>query len=98
MGPLGFLTRVILGSAVAAAGVLTMALVILLALSADHRSPFEEYGALAGAVLAFGGLAVVAAAAFTGLLRRRRWRWIAQGAMWLMLVAIGWSYWPQAGD
>jgi len=98
MGPLGFLTRVILGSAVAAAGVLTMALVIFLAVSTDHRSPFEGYGALVGAVLVFGGLAAVAAAALTGLQRRRRWRWIAQGAMWLMLVAIGWSYWPQAGD
>lgn len=96
MGPLGFLTRVILGSAVSVAGVLTMVLVILLAVSEAPRSLRGEW-ALVRAVLLFWALAAVAAAAFAGLQNRRRWRWVAQGAMWLMLVAIGWSYWPQAG-
>lgn len=98
MGQLGFLTRVILGSAVAAAGVLTVALVVFLAVSIDHRALLEGYRALLGAVLVFAGLAAVAAAAFAGLQQRRRWRWIAQAAMWLTLVAIGWFYWPQAVD
>ena len=97
MGPLGFLTGVVLGSAVSVAGVLTMVMVIFLAVSGDHPSLLEEYGSLVRAVLLFGALAAVAATAFIGLQKKRRWRWIAQGSMWLVLVAIGWSYWPRGG-
>lgn len=95
MGPLGFLTGVILGSAASIAGVLVMVLVIFLAASGEHPSLLEEYASLLRAVLLFGALAAVAAAAFLGLQKGRRWRWIAQGSMWLMLLAIGWSYWPR---
>ncbi len=97
MGPPGFLTRVVLGSAASIAGVLAMVMVILLAVSGDHPPVLEEYGSLVRAVLLFGALAAAAGIAFTGLQKKRRWRWMAQGWMWLMLVAMGWFYWPRGG-
>ena len=94
MGPLGFLTGVVLGSAVSIAVVLVMVLVMFLAVSSDHPALLEEYRPLVRAVILFGLLAVVAGAAFVGLQRRRSWRWAAQGLMWAALAAIAWSYWP----
>lgn len=96
MGPLGFLTGVVLGSAASIAAVLLMVLVIFLAVSSDHPSLLEEYRPLVRAVGLFAVLAIVAGAAFVGLQRRRRWRWAAQGMMWATLAAIAWSYWPSS--
>jgi len=94
MGPLGFLTGVVLGSAASIAAVLLMVLVIFLVVSSDHPSLLEEYRPLVRAVILFGLLAVVAGAAFVGLQKHRTWRWAAQGLMWATLAAIAWSYWP----
>lgn len=94
MGPLGFLTGVVLGSAVSISGVLAMVLVMFLLVSSDHPSLDQEYGPLVRAIVMFGVLAAVAGAAFLGLQKHHRWRWLAQGAMWATLVAIAWSYWP----
>ncbi len=94
MGPLGFLTGVVLGSAASIAAVLMMVLVIFLAVSSDHPSLLEEYRPLVRAVILFGLLAVVAGVAFVGLQKHRAWRWAAQGVMWATLAAIAWSYWP----
>lgn len=97
MGPLGFLTGIVLGSAASIAAVLVMVMVIFLAVSADHPALLDEYRPLLRAVLLFGVLAAVAGAAFIGLQKRRSWRWAAQGLMWAMLAGIAWSYWPGAG-
>ena len=94
MGPLAFLTGVVLGSAVSIAGVLAMVLVVFLAVSSDHPALLQEYAPLLRAILLFGILAIVAGAAFTGLQRNRSWRWPAQVAMWATLAGIAWSYWP----
>jgi hypothetical protein len=94
MGPLGFLTGVVLGSAVSIAGVLAMVLIVFLAVSSDHPALVQEYGPLLRAVVLFAVLAGVAGLAFTGLQTNRPWRWAAQGAMWATLAAIAWSYWP----
>ena len=94
MGPLGFLTGVVLGSAASISAVLAMVLVMFLLVSSDHPALVQEYRPLVHAVILFGLLAVVAGLAFFGLQKRRRWRWLAQGAMWASLAAIAWSYWP----
>jgi len=91
---LGFLTGVVLGSAVSISGVLAMVLVMFLVVSSDHPALVQEYAPLVRAVVLFALLAAVAGAAFVGLQKRRRWRWAAQGAMWVTLAAIAWSYWP----
>lgn len=94
MRPLGFLTGVVLGSAASIALVLLMVAVVF-AFSAHARPAIgEEYADLLATAGVFGTLAAAAGAAFVGLQRNRHWRWIAQGAMWLLLAAIGWYYWP----
>jgi hypothetical protein len=94
LGPLGFLTGVVLGSAASISGVLAMVLVMFLVVSSEHPSLVQEYAPLVRAIVLFGLLAAVAGVAFVGLQKRRPWRWVAQGAMWAGLVAIAWSYWP----
>jgi hypothetical protein len=96
MGPLGFLTGVVLGSAVAIAGVLAMVLVVFLAVSSDHPALLEEYAPLLRGIVLFGILAAVGGTAFVGLQKNRAWRWAAQGLMWATLAAIAWSYWPSS--
>jgi hypothetical protein len=91
---LGFLTGVVLGSAVSISGVLTMVLVMFLVVSSDHPSLVQEYAPLVRAIVLFAVLAAVAGVAFVGLQKRRPWRWVAQGVMWASLAAIAWSYWP----
>lgn len=94
MGPLGFLTGVVLGSAASISGVLAMVLVVFLVVSSDHPALLQEYAPLVRAIVLFGILAAVAGVAFVGLQKGRSWRWIAQGAMWTTLALIAWSYWP----
>jgi hypothetical protein len=94
MGPLGFLTGVVLGSAASIALVLLMVLVIF-ALSAGAQAALaREYPGLLAAAALFALLAAVSGVAFAGLQRERPWRWFAQAAMWLVLGAIAWHYWP----
>lgn len=94
MGPLGFLTGVVLGSSASIALVLVM-VVVIFALSGNSHAPVvREYPGLLFTAGLFALLAALSAAAFLGLQRERRWRWFAQAAMWLALAAIGWYYWP----
>ena len=94
MGPLGFLTGVVLGSAVSIAAVLAM-VVVIFAVSAAAGPPIErEYPALLATAGLFTALAAIAGTAFAGLLQQRPWRWLAQAAMWLALALLGWHYWP----
>lgn len=94
MGPLGFLTGVVLGSAASISGVLAMVLIVFLVVSSDHPALLQEYAPLVRAVLLFGVLAAISGLAFVGLQKNRPWRWLAQAAMWAALAGIAWSYWP----
>ena len=96
MGPLGFLTGVVLGSAASISGVLAMVLIVFLVVSSDHPALLQEYAPLIRAVLLFGVLAAISGLAFVGLQKNRSWRWLAQAAMWATLAGIAWSYWPSA--
>ncbi len=95
MGPLGFLTGVVLGSAASIALVLAMVVVIFALSSGAQPAIDAEYPALLATAGRFAVLAGIAGAAFAGLQRRLPWRWYAQAAMWLMLAMLGWYYWPQ---
>lgn len=95
MGPLGFITGVVLGSAASISAVLAMVLVVFLVAASDHPTMVGEYRPLVVAVIQFGILAIVAGIAFAAWQRGHRWRWQAQGAMWLLLAVIAFSYWPQ---
>jgi hypothetical protein len=94
MGPLGFLTGIVLGSAASIALVLVM-VVVIFALSAGSQAAIgREYPELLATAALFAMLAAVSGAAFVGLQRERPWRWLAQAAMWLALGGIAWYYWP----
>src|SRR5688572_2159037 len=94
MRPLGFLTGVVLGSAASIALVLLMIAVVFAFSVREQPSIRSEYPDLLASAGLFGALAATAAAAFVGLQRGRPWRWLAQSAMWLLLLAIAWYYWP----
>jgi hypothetical protein len=95
MGPLGFLTGVVLGSAVSIALVLAMVVVIFALSPGAGPAIGTEYPRLLVTAGLFAVLAALAGAAFAGLQRKRPWRWYAQAAMWLALALLGWYYWPQ---
>lgn len=95
MGPLGFLTGVVLGSAASIALVLAMVVVIFALSSGSQSAIGAEYPRLLATAGLFAVLAGIAGAAFAGLQRRLPWRWYAQVAMWLALAMLGWYYWPQ---
>jgi len=95
MGPLGFLTGVVLGSAASIALVLAMVVVIFALSSGTQAAIGAEYPSLLATAGLFTVLAGIAGAAFAGLQRQKPWRWHAQAIMWLTLVMLGWHYWPQ---
>src|SRR5262245_5623356 len=94
MRPLGFLTGVVLGSAASIALVLLMVAVVFAVSAGDHALVGAEPPGLLAATGLFTVLAAAAGAAFIGLQRERPWRWLAQAAMWVVLAAIAWYYWP----
>ncbi len=96
MGPLGFLTGIVLGSAASIALVLVMVVVIFALTAGSQPAIGREYPDLLATAGLFALLAAVAGTAFIGLQRERSWRWIAQAALWLALSGIGWYYWPGA--
>jgi hypothetical protein len=97
MGPLGFLTGIVLGSAASIALVLGMVVVIFTLTAGAQAAIGREYPELLATAGLFALLAAVSGAALIGLQRDRPWRWIAQAAMWLALCGIAWYYWPGSG-
>jgi hypothetical protein len=94
MRPLGFLTGVVLGSAASIALVLLMVAVVFAFSVAGQSAVGAEYPELLVAAGLFAVLAAAAGAAFVGLQQERPWRWLAQAAMWIVLAAVAWYYWP----
>lgn len=97
MRPLGFLTGVVLGSAASIALVLLMVVAVFAFSAGGAPAIAHEYPGLLASAGLFGVLAAAAGTAFLGLLRERPWRFAAQAAMWILLAAIAWYYWPAGG-
>lgn len=97
MRPLGFLTGVVLGSAASISLVLLMVVAVFAFSPGGGPAAAGEYPKLLASAGLFGLLAAASAAAFVGVQRERPWRLAAQAAMWLLLAAIAWYYWPQGG-
>jgi hypothetical protein len=94
MRPLGFLTGVVLGSAASISLVLLMVVAVFAFSAGGTPEISDEYPGLLKSAGLFALLAAAAGAAFIGEQRERPWRLAAQGAMWLLLAAIAWHYWP----
>lgn len=97
MSPLAFLTGVVLGSAASISLVLAMVVVIFAFTAGVQPVVGQEYPGLLAAAGLFAMLAVASGLAFVGLQRHRRWRWLAQGAMWIALLLIVLYYLPGTG-
>jgi hypothetical protein len=94
MRPLGFLTGIVLGSAASIALVLALVAAVFAFTAGSQPAVGDEWPGLLVSAGLFAVLASAAAAAFAGLQRERPWRHAAQAAMWLLLAAIAWYYWP----
>jgi hypothetical protein len=94
MRPLTVVNAIILGSAAAITFGLTAVLIIYLFLKGRHPELAQEFGPLLRSAGLFALLTLVSGVSFMAMIKTLRWRWLAQGAMWLTVLAIGVLYWP----
>jgi hypothetical protein len=94
MRPLTVINALVLGSAAAITFGLTGVLVIYIILKDRHPQLAQEFGPLLLSSGQFAVLTIVSAVSFRATFKNLRWRWIAQGAMWCTVIAIGMLYWP----
>lgn len=92
MRPLTVVNAIVLGSASAITFGLTAVLIIYLILLDRHPQLAQELGPLMRSAGQFAVLTVVSGASMLAMLKTLRWRWVAQAAMWLTVIAIGASY------
>jgi hypothetical protein len=93
--PLAVINAIVFGSAAAISFGLCAVLAIFLILRGRHPEFDDELVPLMRSSAWFVCLAVVAGASLLGVLRARRWRWLAFGGMWATVVLIGVFYWPK---
>lgn len=94
MRPLTIITGVVLGSSASITLGLAVVMLIFFLSGLDEPRIQEEFEPLLGSVGLFAILTVLSAASFIALLKERSWRWYAQIAMWVALILIARSYWP----
>ena len=95
MRPLAVLNAIVFGSAAAITFGLGGVLVIFLVLQGQYPQMRAEFPVLVRSSALFALLAGVSGASLFGLLKGRRWRWLAHAAMWLVVAGIAALYWPQ---
>jgi hypothetical protein len=94
MRPMAVLLGIIMGSSVALTVALTMSAVVFMLLPEYSARLASERLPLLKGLLWGWSLAGVASASFIGELRGRRWRFATQALLGVMLLALGWIYWP----
>lgn len=95
MRPLAVLNAIVFGSATAITFGLGGVLIIFLVLQGQYPQMRAEFPVLVRSSALFALLAGVSGASLIGLLKGRRWRWLAHTAMWLVVAGIAAFYWPQ---
>lgn len=68
--------------------------IIFLVLGPRYPRLESELGSLHVGLGFFAALTLFAAMSFYGVLKERRWRAVAVAPTFLLLVVIGWYYWP----
>jgi hypothetical protein len=94
MRPMAVLIGIIMGSAVALSVSLTMSAIVFLLLPEYSARLAPERWPLIKGLLWSWSLASVGAFSFVGELRHWRWRYAAEVALAVMLIALGIIYWP----
>ena len=95
MRPLAVLNAIVFGSATAITFGLVGVLVIFLILQGQYPQMRAEFPVLVRSSALFALLAGVSGASLLGMLKSLRWRWLAHGAMWLVIAGITAIYWPR---
>jgi hypothetical protein len=95
MRPLAVLNAIVFGSAAAITFGLGGVLVIFLILQGQYPQMRAEFPVLVRSSGLFALLAAVSGASLLGMLKGRPWRWVAQAAMWLVVMGIAAIYWPR---
>jgi hypothetical protein len=88
------LIGIIMGSAVALTVSLSMSAIVFLLLPEYHDRLAPERWPLEKGLLWGWSLTAVGVASFIGELRHRRWRFMPEAALALMLTALTILYWP----
>ncbi|MCC7462315.1 MAG: hypothetical protein IT480_07625 [Gammaproteobacteria bacterium] len=95
MRPLAVLLGIVMGSSIAVAVSLGMTAVVFLLLPEYHAQIDPERGPLLRGLVWSWSLAALAAAAFIGELRARRWRRAPQALLLALVLLLAWIYWPR---
>jgi hypothetical protein len=94
MRPMAVLIGIIMGSAIAMSVSLTMSAIVFFLLPEYSVRLAPERLPLLKGLLWSWSLAAVGGASFVGELKHWRWRYAAQIALAVMLIALGIIYWP----
>jgi hypothetical protein len=95
MRPLAVLNAIVFGSAAAITFGLVGVLVIFLVLQGEYPQMRDEFPVLVRSSALFALLAGVSGASLLGMLKDRRWRWLAHVGMVLVIAGITAIYWPR---
>jgi hypothetical protein len=96
MSPLAIITGIMLGTSASIAAGLSVVLLLFFLLADRHPRLASEYPALIESTGIFVFLTAICGISFIGLIRRRRWRWAAQAAMWAGLAGTVIYFLPPA--
>jgi hypothetical protein len=95
MRPFAVLNAIIFGSAAAISFGLGGVLIIFLVLKGRYPEMLNELGALLQGGGMFALLTLCSGISLFATLKRRSWRHVAQGAMWVCVLILGFLYWPE---
>ncbi|NNE60857.1 MAG: hypothetical protein HKN35_08190 [Woeseia sp.] len=90
------ITGIVLGSSVSISVSLFAVLLIFLILGDDYPRLGYEFRGLVNSFMIFLGMTAISALSFYTLLKRPRYQYPAQVAMWLGIFSVGWFYWPES--
>ena len=94
MRPLTIINLLLLGTAVSISLSLSVVALLFVLLAPKYPQMGAEIGTLFKSTALFYVLTALCGVSFIGLLRERRWRWVAQAAMWAGLVVVVWYFLP----
>jgi hypothetical protein len=95
MRPLVVLLGIVMGSTVSIAVALLLTGVVFLLLPEYSARLADEGHPLTAACVLSVALASIASTSFYGELRLRMWRYLAHGALLVMVAVALWTYWPK---
>lgn len=94
MYPLVILNGILMGTSVAIFLGLAVVLFIYFLLAPDYPNLQAEFEPLIRNTLIFAGMTALAITSFVGVLLKKRWRWLAEGAMVAGLAGLVIHYVP----